>query len=112
MPLASNSEFSMASLAPPSPRLFNLMRIFHPSSGRDAVQAANDRNTHRLFDSLHLFQIWLRTYVIVIQVGKVAQRLGKGLGTPVEIVIELVALMGDLFLKQGIHHDSGSTCVF
>src|SRR5213595_4152095 len=80
-------------------RLFNLMRILHPSAGRDAVQAANDRDTHRLFDSLHVFQVWLGTDVIVIQVGKVAQRLGKGLGTPVEIVIEFEAIVSNLFLK-------------
>ena len=78
------------------------MRVLHPSAGRDAVEAANDRDTHRLFDALHVFQVGLRPHVIGIQIRKVAQRLGIRMRAALQVVIEFLALVGDLFLEQGI----------
>ncbi len=89
--------------------LLDFMRILDPSAGRDAVEAADHRNIKRLLQPPQVIEIALGANIVALHLGKIAERLGIGLGAAAEVMIELVTLVGDLLLEQRVQHDRRCT---
>ena len=70
------------------PGLLHVLGKPHPASGRGSVQAGQNRNPGRLLALPQVFQVHILRHAVVVQVGQVAQRLGKGLGAPREVVVQ------------------------
>ena len=62
------------------PSVFDALRVFDPPTGRDTVQAPNDRNSDGRFQPLDVLQIALWADAIGIEIGKVADALSVAVG--------------------------------
>ena len=77
-----------------------------PAEGR-AVEAGDNWNVHRVFGFAYVIQIFFGPGVEFTGMGKIGNGLGKALRAGVEMKLELERLLVELFLEQGIEHDSG-----
>src|SRR5581483_1239396 len=92
-----------------SSSLLHTPSILHPSSRGNTVQTANHRNVYGSFDAREMLQVGIWLQVKALHVRKIAQGLGKTVGVALQVVVQFMAFMRDLLLKQGVHHDGGGT---
>jgi hypothetical protein len=59
----------------------------------------------RLLGAPQVLEIDLLRHAVVVQIGQVAERLGKGLGAPREVLVQRLRLKRQLLLEERGEHD-------
>ena len=84
--------------------LLHHARRVHPAFVGDAVETADDGDVDRLRRLLQQLQVLLRPGFVILVIRKVAERLGKALGSRGDQVLDGGILAFDLLLEQREHH--------